>query len=509
MKEKPLAGITLFIGAIALSLCTFMQVLDYSIANVSIPYISGDLGVGVNDGTWVITMFAVGNAICLPLTGWFTKRFGSIRVMVISVALFTIMSWFCGVAPNIHMLVISRFIQGFVAGPLIPLSQSLMLMSFPKEKKNLALAIWNMVAVVGPIAGPILGGYITYDYSWPWIFFINIPIGIFCTLAIRSIYKERETPTEAIRLDKVGIFLLAFAVSALQIILDQGEQLDWWRSNTIWVLTAVSVVCFTFFFIWELTTKSPIIDLSLFKNRNFALGTAMIALSYMLLFGAIVISPLWLQEIMGYTAYLAGLAVSTMGIIPFCTVLIVAKLMDKVRLKYLVMLSFFTYGLALLYFSTFTTDVTFQKVALSRLYFGIGICAWMAPLTAISFARFPNDKLAMGQGMFHFCRIFLGGVGTSLFVTIWGRRATHHHSNLSDTINPFNPNSHALFADLENYGIKGKQALTLVDQMAWKQAYMLSTNDIFWVAGWVFFVFMLLALFFKKRKKALAPLLVE
>lgn len=506
MTTKPLAGITLFIGAISLSLCTFMQVLDYSIANVSIPYIAGDLGVSVNDGTWVITMFAVGNAICLPLTGWFTRRFGSIRVMIVSVLLFTIMSWLCGLALNIGMLVVSRFAQGFVAGPLIPLSQSLMIMSFPKEKKNLALAIWNMVAVVGPIAGPILGGYITYDYSWPWIFFINIPIGIFCTFAIRSIYKGRETPTERIRVDKVGVILLAFAVSALQIILDQGEQLDWWRSNIIWILTVVSVISFTFLIIWELTTDKPILDLRMFKNRNFALGTAMTALSYMLLFGAIVISPLWLQEMMGYTAYLAGLAVSTMGIIPFFTVLLVAKLMDKVRLKYLVALSFFIYGLAILHFTTFTTDVTFEKVALSRLYFGIGICTWLAPLTAISFARFPNDKLAMGQGMFHFFRILMGGVGTSIFVTIWGRRATHHHSNLVDTINPFNPNSKELFSDLQRYGLQGKQALTVIDEIAWKQAYMLSTNDIFWVAGWTFFVFMLLAFFFKKRRKKLVPL---
>lgn len=501
MTEKPLAGITLFIGAISLSLCTFMQVLDYSIANVSIPYIAGDLGVSVNDGTWVITMFAVGNAICLPLTGWFTRRFGSIRIMVISVLLFTILSWFCGLALNIQMLVISRFLQGFVAGPLIPLSQSLMIMSFPKEKKNLALAIWNMVAVVGPIAGPILGGYITYNYSWPWIFFINIPIGIFCTLAVRSIYKGKETPTEALRVDKVGIILLAFAVSALQIILDQGEQLDWWRSNLIWVLTVVSVVSFTFLIIWELTTNNPIIDLRMFKNRNFALGTAMTALSYMLLFGAIVISPLWLQEMMGYTAYLAGLAVSTMGIVPFFTVLIVAKLMDKVRLKYLVMLSFFIYGLAILHFTTFTTAVTFREVALSRLYFGIGICTWLAPLTAISFAHFPNNKLAMGQGMFHFFRILMGGVGTSIFVTFWGRRATHHHSNLVDSINPYNPISKELFVDLKRYGFQGKQALSLVDIEAWKQAYMLSTNDIFWVAGWSFFVFMFLALLFKKRSQ--------
>jgi|JI10StandDraft_1071094.scaffolds.fasta_scaffold04200_19 DHA2 family multidrug resistance protein len=505
--EKCLSGAHLFIGAIALSLCTFMQVLDYSIANVSIPYIAGDLGVGVNDGTWVITMFAVGNAICLPLTGWFTRRFGSIRVMVFSVFLFTIMSWLCGLSLSFEMLVMSRFMQGFVAGPLIPLSQSLMIMSFPKEKKNLALAIWNMVAVVGPIAGPILGGYITYDYSWPWIFFINIPVGIFCTFTIRSIYKKRETPIEKIRVDKVGIFLLTFAVSALQIILDQGEELDWWRSNLIMTLTVISIISFTFLIIWECTVENPIIDLRMFKDRNFALGTVITSLSYMLLFGTIVISPLWLQEMMGYTAYLAGLAVSTMGIIPFLTVLFVAKLMDKIRLRYLVMLSFFIYGAAVLYFTTFTTAVTFREVALSRLYFGMGICTWMAPLTAISFAHISNEKLAMGQGMFHFFRILMGGIGTSIFVTIWTRRAIHHHSNLVDTINPFNPNSKALFANLKRYGLQGKQALTVVDDMAWKQAYMLSTNDIFWVAGWSFFLFIVLAFLFKKRSQnKVAPL---
>ncbi|QVL56795.1 MAG: DHA2 family efflux MFS transporter permease subunit [Simkaniaceae bacterium] len=508
MNEKPLLGITLFIGAIALSLCTFMQVLDYSIANVSIPYIAGDLAVSVTDGTWVITMFAVGNAICLPLTGWFTRRFGSIRVMIVSVLLFTVFSWACGLSVSINMLVVMRFIQGFVAGPLIPLSQSLMIMSFPKEKKNLALAIWNMVAVVGPIAGPILGGWITYNYSWPWIFFINIPIGIFCTLAIRSIYKERETTIEKIQIDKVGIILLAFAVSALQIILDQGQQLDWWRSNIIWILTVVSVVCFTFLFIWELNHKNPVIDFRMFKNRNFALGTAITALSYMLLFGTIVISPLWLQEMMGYTAYLAGLAVSTMGIIPFFTVLIVAKLMDRMRLKYLIMFSFFLYGLSLLYFTTFNTHVTFSEVALSRLYFGIGICTWLAPLTAITFARVPHEKLATGQGIFHFFRILMGGVGTSIFVTTWQRRATHHHSNLVDSINPFSPVSKELFSDLNSYDIVGKQALQVVDTMAWKQAYMLSTNDIFWVGGWTFFIFILLTTLFKMRRQELQPLAV-
>lgn len=501
MQGKPLTGAILFVGAIALSLCTFMQVLDYSIANVSIPYIAGDLAVSVNDGTWVITMFAVGNAIALPLTGWFTRRFGSIRVMVLSTLLFTIFSWLCGLSISLNMLVVMRFIQGFVAGPLIPLSQSLMIMSFSKERRNFALALWNMVAVVGPIAGPILGGWITYDYSWPWIFFINIPIGIFCVIAIRTIYKSKETKIEKLRVDKVGILLLALGVSALQIILDQGQQLDWWRSNIIWMLTVVSVVSFTFMIVWELNTPDPVIDLRLFKNRNFAIGAFLVSFSYMILFGVIVISPLWLQEMMGYTALWAGLAVSTMGILPFCTVIFVAKLMDRYRLKYLVLFAFFAYGFALFFFSTFTTAVSFKEIALSRLLLGLGICTWLAPLTAITFAHFTPEKLATGQGIFHFFRILMGGVGTSIFVTFWERRATFHHSNITQAVNPYNPASKSFFEKLSELQIYGQKALTVVDNIAWKQAYMLSTNDIFWAGGWAFVVFFVFTLFLRRKKQ--------
>ncbi len=500
MYDKPLTGARLLLGAIALSLCTFMQVLDASIANVSIPYISGDLAVSVNDGTWVITMFAVGNAIGLPLTGWVARRFGSVRVIITSTLLFTLFSWLCGLSVSIGMIVTMRFIQGLVAGPLIPLSQSLLLLSFPKEKKNLGLALWNMVVVVGPIAGPILGGWLTYDYSWPWIFYVNIPVGIFCFIVIRFIYKERETPSERIPLDTYGLVFLAFAVSTLQIVLDQGQQLDWWRSNAIRTLSIISVVGFIFLFIWEKTHKTPIFDLSMFKNRNFTLGTLVTAISYMLLFGTIVVSPLWLQETMGYTAYLAGLAVSTMGIVPFLTVIFVAKLMSRVRLSFLVMSSFLAYAGAVFYFSRFTTAVSFEVVATSRLFLGIGICTYLAPLTALSFAHVPAEKMAMGQGMFHFFRIFMGGVGTSIFTTMWERRGTHHHSNLVDTINKYNPVSKQLFSDLAENNIVGEKALTVVDALAWKQAYMLSLNDIFWVAGWTFVLCFLICFFFKKRE---------
>ncbi|MEM7174790.1 MAG: DHA2 family efflux MFS transporter permease subunit [Chlamydiota bacterium] len=501
MTEKPLAGSALYLGVISLALCAFMQILDTSIANVSIPYIAGDLGTSTDNGTWVITMFAVGNAISLPLTGWFTKRLGSIKTTLLSTGLFTVTSWLCGVSWSMDMLVILRFIQGFVAGPLIPMSQSLMIISFPAAKKNLALALWNMVVVVAPVLGPILGGWITYDYSWPWIFFINVPVGIFCTLIIWNIYREYETPKVKAKVDAVGIFLLACGVSSLQILLDRGQDLDWWRSNTVWLLTIVAVISLAIFVIWELTDSDPIIDFQFFTNRNFTIGVIVTALSFMLLFAAIVISPLWLQTGMGYTSLWAGIAVSPLGIFPFFSVLFVAKLMGQYPLRYLIMFGFVCYSLALFYFTTFTTAVSIGQVAFSRLLFGIGISVYLAPLTAVSFAHFPASKLASGQGVFHFFRIFMGGIGASAVVTIWERRTTHHHQYLVDSINPYHPISQELFSTLKDFHLEGKAALTVVDDLVWQQSYILSVNDVFWLSGWIFLILIVPLFFFKRRKK--------
>lgn len=504
-EPRPLSGPLLIIGAIALSLCTFMQVLDISIANVAVPYIAGDLAISSQDGTWVITMFTVGNAISLPMTGWIASRFGHTRTMVAATFFFTLFSVLCGFSFSIEMLVLMRFIQGFVAGPLIPLSQSLLIMSFPKKGRNLGLAIWNMVVVVGPIAGPILGGWITYNYSWPWIFYINVPIGVLCCFVIWNIYQKRESKIKKLPIDWVGIILLAIGVSALQILLDKGQEYDWWNSSAIWSLTTISIISLSILVVWEFTSRHPIIDFRLFKNRNFALGTVLTALSYMVLFAAIVISPLMFQTYMGYTALLAGLAVSTMGIAPFFTVLLIAKLMNKISLRLLVATSFALYGATFFYFTTFDTSVTIGNIALSRFYLGFGICCFLAPLTALSFAHFPANKLAMGQGIFHFFRIFMGGVGASLSVTLWERRATHHHSNLVDSITPYNPVSKSLFSKLKGFNIEGQKALQVVDDMAWDQAFMLSLNDIFWISAWGFVILFFGAFFFKKKMAIVEP----
>src|SRR5438270_8779619 len=266
---KPLEGSALVVGTIALSLGTFMNVLDTSIANVSLSAIAGDLGVSPEQGTWVITSFAVANAISLPLTGWLTQRYGQVRLFTASVVLFVLASLACGLAPSIELLIVFRVIQGAVAGPMIPLSQSLLLSSYPKKNAGTALAMWAITTLVAPVVGPLLGGWITDNISWPWIFYINVPVGIVAAAVTWMLYRTRETATHKLPIDGVGLALLILWVGALQVMLDQGKDLDWFNSTAIVTLAGVAVVGFAVFLIWELTEEHPIVDLSLFRGRNF------------------------------------------------------------------------------------------------------------------------------------------------------------------------------------------------------------------------------------------------
>jgi len=437
----PLQGGSLVLGTMALALGTFMQVLDTSIANVSIPTISGDLGVSSDQGTWVITSFAVANAISVPLTGWLTMRVGQVRLFVTSILLFVISSWLCGMAPNISILIAARVLQGAVAGPMIPLSQALILGSYPPAKSGMALAFWGMTTLVAPIMGPLLGGWISDNYTWPWIFYINIPIGIFAAWATWSIYHKRESAIIKRPIDKVGLVLLVLWVGSLQLMLDKGKELDWFNSIEIVVLAVMAVVCFIYFVIWELGDEHPVVDLSLFAGRNFAGGVVAISIAYGLFFGNLVILPLWLQTTLGYTATKAGEVMAPVGILAVILSPIVGKLLPKIDARLVATTAFIIFALVFFLRSRFTVDVDVTALMVPTIIQGAAMAMFFIPLTSIILSGQPPHRIPAAAGLSNFVRIMCGGIGTSIASTIWENRTTLHHAQLAEHTGLVNPSA--------------------------------------------------------------------
>jgi MFS transporter, DHA2 family, multidrug resistance protein len=482
----PLSGAHLAIGTIALSLATFMNVLDTSIANVSIPAIAGDLGVSPDQGTWVITSFGVANAISLPLTGWLTRRFGQVRLFTASVALFVIASFLCALAPTLSALILFRVIQGAVAGPMIPLSQTLLLSSYPRNKAGTALAMWSITTLVAPVVGPLLGGWITDNISWPWIFYINVPVGIGAAAATWWIFHKRETPTARVPVDTVGLGLLVLWVGSLQVMLDKGKDLDWFNSTQIVVLLCVAVVAFAIFIVWELTEEHPIVDLSLFKRRNFWVGTVSLLCAYGLFFGNVVLLPLWLQQYMGYTATLAGLVLAPVGVLAIVLTPLVGRATNRVDPRLLVTGSFGVFALVLFMRAHFNTDATIGTLLLPTVIQGIGMAAFFIPLMLITLSGLPPDRIASASGLSNFARITAGSFGTSLTTTLWDRRATLHHAQLVERLDPNDPVTAQALGTLHAGGIGTQQGYALLNRLVDSQAFMLSADDIFYASGFIF-----------------------
>jgi MFS transporter, DHA2 family, multidrug resistance protein len=486
---KPITGATLVMLTISLSLGIFMNVLDTSIANVSIPYIAGDVGVSPDEGTWVITSFAVTSAIGLPLTGWLAQRFGEVRLFVACTFLFTVFSMFCGFSVNLPMLIVFRVLQGAAAGPMIPLSQSILLAAYPESKKGFATSLWAMTAVVAPVFGPILGGWITYNYSWPWIFFINLPVGIFSCVVTGIILAGRETPVSKPPIDIVGLILLIVGIGCLQILLDKGNDLDWFNSRFIIILTIISTISLCFFVAWELTEKQPIVDLTLFKIRNFAIGTVALSLGYLTFFANIVVFPLWLQTQENYTATWAGLATAPIGILSVLLTPFVGLFLNKIDPRIFITLGFLAFASVFFWCAhTYTTDISFFKLVLPRFFMGIGIAFFFTPLIIIVISGLPAARIASALGTANFLRILGGSFGTSISVTLWDRRAQFHHSRLVENINQFNPVVTQFARQLQHLGLPHLETFAQVDQAIYRQAFMLSTNDILWVSGVVFLI---------------------
>jgi DHA2 family multidrug resistance protein len=463
-----------------------MNVLDSSIANVSLPAIAGDLGVSANQGTWVITSFGVANAIALPLTGWLSQRFGQVRLFIASILLFVLASWLCGLAPNMTTLIVFRALQGFVAGPMIPLSQGLLLGSYPPALAGLAMGLWAITTLVAPVLGPLLGGWITDNINWSWIFYINIPIGLLSAFMVWTIYHKRESVTHKLPIDGVGLGLLVLWVGSLQIMLDKGKELDWFQSPEVVALGVVALVGFLFFMAWELTEEHPVVDLRLFLRRNFWSGTVSISVAYGLFFGNIVLLPLWLQQFMGYPSFDAGMLLAPVGIFAMLLSPIVGRNVNKFDPRYLVSFSFCVFSLVLVMRSHFSTQADFATLMLPTVIQGIAMSCFFIPLSVILLSGVRPDKIPAASGLSSFVRIVAGSFGTSIATTIWQDRAAMHHSQLAESINQGSVTAMQVLGGLGNAGLTSEQALGQVNRLIDQQAYTLAANDVFFASAMIF-----------------------
>ena len=476
---EPLEGSQLVLGTVVLSLATFMNVLDSSIANVSIPAIAGDFGVSPNQGTWVITSFAVSNAISVPLTGWLTQRFGMVRLFTLSIALFVIASLLCGMAPNLGLLIFFRVIQGLVAGPMIPLSQALLLQSYPRHKAGMALAMWSMTTLVAPVMGPLLGGWITDNMTWPWIFYINIPVGIVATLITWNIYKSRDTPVRKLPIDSIGLASLVVWIGALQIMLDKGKELDWFASPTIIALGLVSLIGFVFFLVWELNEAHPVVDLHLFARRNFWVGTLALSLGYGTFFGNVVLLPLWLQQYMGYTATWAGFIMAPVGLLAILLSPYVGKTTQKTDPRIYATIAFLTFALVLWMRSRFNTGADIETLMIPTLIQGISMAFFFIPLVTLTLSGLTPDRIPAASGLSNFARITAGAFGTSITTTLWENRAAQHHAQLVESVSQSSVPTQQALSQLSGLGMSHEQGLAYLNRLVDQQAFMLSANDIF------------------------------
>ncbi|WP_417696432.1 DHA2 family efflux MFS transporter permease subunit [Psychromonas sp.] len=494
MQDQTYTPPSVVLATIALAMATFMQVLDSTIANVALPTIAGNLGVSSEQSTWIITSFAVSNAIALPLTGWLSRRFGQLKLFIISVSLFTFTSFLCGIATSMPELITFRALQGFFAGPMFPMCQTLLLAIFPTVKRGAALALISMVTVVAPIVGPITGGWITDNYSWPWIFFINIPIGIFCCVIVWQQLKGRIDTTAKLPIDFIGIALLVLGVGMLQVVLDLGNNADWFESTQIVIMTIISVIALISFVIWELTEKNPIVDLYLFKDRNYTFGTIALVVSYAAFFAINVILPQWLQIYMGYTAIWAGLASAPMGILPLILAPLIGNYAHKTDLRLLASISFVVIGVSCFLRAHFNSFVDFASVAEVQLFMGIGIAFMFMPLTTIFLSNLDHKQVADASGLTTFLRVLGSSFASSLTTWIWNRRADFHHANLTEHVSIYNPGA---VEYLDKMGGVTQANLSAVNTLTNSQSYLMSLNDYFYMLGWLFFALIVVVWFAK------------
>ncbi|MEO8803886.1 MAG: DHA2 family efflux MFS transporter permease subunit [Rudaea sp.] len=486
-RGAPLHGAPLALLTVAVAFSTFMEVLDLTIVNVSVPHIAGSLGVSPNEGTWAISSYSLASAIMQPLTGWIARRFGEVRTFCISVLLFVVMSMLCGMATSMPMLVVGRLLQGAGSGPMVALSLALLLNNYPNDKKGMALALWAMTVVVAPIFGPILGGWLTDNYSWPWIFYINVPVGILAAVITWILLKRRESPLVRVPIDYIGLMLLILGIGCLQFMLDNGNDKDWFSSPLILTLGITSLVALVFFMIWELTDRHPIVDMSLFRKRNFTVGVIALSLGMVGFFGINVVFPLWLQIDLGYTATWAGLATAPVGILAFLMAPIIGKNIQRLELRSVTTFAFIVFGATSLWFARFPSNASFAQLALPRLVMGIGIACFFIPLNQVILSGLKPDEIASAGGLSNFFRTIAASFSTAVTVTLWQHRSEYHHAVLAEHLTAANPATTSYLQHLQSMGASAERAWALINSIVTRESLTLAVNDVFLLCAILFF----------------------
>jgi DHA2 family multidrug resistance protein len=498
----------------AVMIGTFMEVLDTTIVNVALPHIAGNLSAGVDESTWVLSSYLVSNAMVLPAAGWLAQRFGRKRFLMTCIVIFTLSSLLCGVATSLPMLIVFRIVQGLGGGALQPLSQAILLESFPRRQHGMANAVYGIGVVIAPIIGPTLGGWLTDNYSWRWCFYINLPVGVLALLMIQTFVFDPDyiRHKRGTSIDYVGLGLLVVGLGTLQIVLDKGQREDWFESAWITKTALVSVVALVALVIWELRVEHPIINLRMLRDRNLALGTLMMFGFGGALYGSMVLYPILLQTLMNYTALLSGLVLSPGGIATLFCMPICGRLVGRVDTRGLLIFGFVTSAIGLFAMSRFNLQIGFYDAVWPRVLVNIGIAFTFIPLTTVTFATIPREKIGQSTGIYNLMRNIGGSAGIAAITTIMARRAQFHQTVLATHLTPYNPYVYSVLqqmdATLKTAGppasvIASPSATGLLYGQMQRQAAMLGVVDSFWLMAVLMSVLVIGLFFFRRGSLAL------
>lgn len=474
-------------AGLVLALSNFMVVLDLTIANVSVPHIAGNLGISLDQGTWIITSYAVAEAICVPLTGWLAGRFGAARMFVMAMIGFGAFSLLCGMSVSLGMLVACRIGQGICGAPLMPMSQTLMLRVFPPERRGMAMGLWAMTTLLGPALGPIIGGFISDSYSWHWIFLINLPVAAACTVAAILLLRPVETATVRLPIDKVGLALLVFWIGCLQLMLDIGRDRDWFGDPLIVALAVLAFVGFCVFIIWELTEEHPIVDLRIFRHPGFSYPVATLALCFGAYFSSVVIIPQWLQVSLGYTATNAGIITALTASAAILMAPVVSRMVGKVDARLMISASVAWLACMSMWRSTWTSGGDFWTFATPQTIQGLALPFFIIPLTSLSLGAVPPEETASAAGLQNFLRTMAIAISTSLTLTVWGDAQRVARSELVGKLQP-----DQAMNTITGAGLSSEQGRQLISNITDQEAMALAVDHTFVVTAIVLVIAALL-----------------